>query len=67
MMKTVYLQDWALKIDTEKTEKYYDNITVEEGCDCDYCKNCIKNCKTFSKEVLDFYMMLGIDPRKEGE
>lgn len=67
MMKTVCLQDWVLKIDVEKTKEYYDSITVEEGCDCDYCKNYIKNCKTFSQEVLDFYTMLGIDPQKEGE
>lgn len=67
MMKTVYLQDWILKIDVEKTKEYYDSITVEDGCDCDYCKNYIKACETFSKEVTDFYTMLGIEPRKEGE
>jgi len=67
MMKTFYLQDWVLKIDVEKTKEYYNSITVEEGYDCDYCKNYIMNCKTFSKEVMDFYTILGIDPRKEGE
>ena len=67
MMKTVYLQNWVLKIDAERTKKYYDSIAVEEGCLCIYCKNYIKNCETFSKEVLDFYTMLGIDPKKEGE
>ncbi|SKA79274.1 hypothetical protein SAMN05443428_10327 [Caloramator quimbayensis] len=67
MMKKVYLQEWILKIDAEKTKEYYDSITVEEGCGCDYCRNYIKNCKTFSKEVMDFYTMLGIDPEKEGE
>ena len=66
MMKTVCLQDWVLKIDVEKTKEYYDSITVEEGCNCDYCRNYIKNCKTFSQEVLDFYTMLGIDPQKKG-
>ncbi len=51
----------------EKTKEYYDNILVEEGCNCAYCKNYIKACESFSKEVLDFYKMLGIDPQKEGE
>lgn len=67
MMKTICLQDWVLKIDVEKTKEYYDSITVGEGCNCAYCRNYIKNCRTFSKEVLDFYTMLGIDPQKEGE
>ncbi|MDI3478507.1 MAG: hypothetical protein PWQ59_2032 [Thermoanaerobacterium sp.] len=67
MMKTVYLQNWVLMIDAERTKEYYDSIAVEEGCLCIYCKNYIKNCETFSKEVLNFYTMLGIDPQKEGE
>jgi len=67
MMKNVCLQGWVLKIDAVKTKEYYDSITVEEGCNCDYCKNYIKNCKEFSQEVLYFYNMLGIDPQKEGE
>jgi len=66
-MKVVCLQDWILKVDDVKTKEYYDGITVEEGCNCDYCKNYIKNCENFSQEVLNFYKMLGIDPQKEGE
>lgn len=66
-MTRVQLGNWVLDIDAEKTKKYYDSITVEEGCNCAYCRNYIKNCKSFSKEVLDFYAVLGIDPQKEGE
>lgn len=67
MMKIIPLKDWILKIDSEKTKEYYDSITVEEGCSCDYCRNYIKNCERFTKKVMDFYKMLGIDPQKEGE
>ncbi|WIV12857.1 hypothetical protein [Proteiniborus sp. MB09-C3] len=67
MMKTVSLQNWVFKIDPEKTKEYYDNISVEEGCNCAYCRNYIKACETFSKEVSNFYKMLGIDLQKEGE
>lgn len=54
MMKTVCLQDWILKIDVEKTKKYYNSIIVEEGCDCDYCRNYIENCKIFRKKCWPF-------------
>jgi hypothetical protein len=31
MMKTVYLQDWVLKIDVEKTKEYYNpTFTVKK-------------------------------------
>jgi len=66
-MKIVFLQGWILKIDAVKTREYYNSITVEEGCNCDYCKNYIKNCENFSREVLNFYNMLEIDIQKEGE
>lgn len=66
-MRRIKLSNWIIDIDAEKTKEYYDSITVEEGCTCTYCKNYIKACETFSKEVLNFYKMLGIDPQKEGE
>jgi hypothetical protein len=66
-MRRIRLSNWIIDIDTEKTKEYYDRLTVEEGCTCAYCRNYIKACEAFSKEVLDFYKMLRIDPRKEGE
>ena len=66
-MKRIQLTNWIIDIDPEKTKEYYDSITVEEGCDCIYCRNYIKGCETLSSEVLEFYKMLGIDPKKEGE
>lgn len=66
-MKRIQLSNWIIDIDAEKTKEYYDGIRVEDGCDCAYCRNYIKGCETFSEKVLEFYRMLGIDPRKEGE
>lgn len=66
-MNIVNIQDWILEIDAEKTKEFYDKIKVEDGCNCSYCRNYIMACETFPKEVMDFFTMLGIDPRKEGE
>lgn len=66
-MKRIQLANWILDIDSEKTKKYYDSITIEDNCTCAYCRNYIKACESFSKDVLDFYKLLGIDPQKEGE
>jgi hypothetical protein len=66
-MKRIQISNWIIDVDVEKTKEYYNRITVEKGCNCIYCRNYIKCCETFPKEVLEFYKMLGIDPKKEGE
>lgn len=63
-MKRIQLSNWIIDIDIdmEKTKEYYDNISVEEGCNRAYYRNYIRTCKAFSKEVLKLYKMLGIEP-----
>lgn len=66
-MKRIQLADWILDIDNKKTKEYYDSIAIEDNCTCVYCRNYVKACESFSKNVLGFYEILGIDPQKEGE
>lgn len=66
-LKRLQLLDWVLDIDAEKTKAYYDGVSIEDCCSCVYCKNYRKACETFPLEIIDFYKIFGIDPKKEGE
>lgn len=66
-MERIHIDGWTIDIDKNKTKRFYDSLKVEENCNCNYCKNYIVNCNDFSENILGFFNMLGIDPKKEGE
>ena len=49
-MERIYLSNWVIDINAKRTKKYYDTITVEEGCDCAYCRNYLECCEGFQKK-----------------
>jgi len=66
IMKKIIITDWQLEIDFDRTQNYYSNHNIEEDCKCSSCKNYRANCDHFSKQLMEFFQLLGVDPSKEG-
>ena len=66
-MKNIKITEWHIEIDIFRTQDYYTNHSIEEDCVCASCKNYRANCKYFSRQLMDFFQSLGVDPSKEGE
>lgn len=56
-----------MKVDIEKTKNYYNSITTQKLCDCDYCKNYYLQIKFAYPEVARYLEEFGIDIEKPYE
>lgn len=56
-----------LKVDIEKTKRYYSSLKQDDLCDCDYCKNYYFQVKTEYPEVATYLSAFGIDIEKPFE
>ena len=65
-MDQLKIGSWIIEVDVNKTKAYYAKQPLITK-DWDSEENYVLACKTFSKEVKDFFNTLGIDPRKQGE
>lgn len=66
----VKFKDWTFEVDKALTEQTYQNISGSgaDTCGCNDCKNYVSyRDKVFSKEIIDLFIELGIDYRKEVE
>lgn len=69
MTRLVY-RNWILDCDVEATRKAYDGIDFggAEACDCHLCRNfLLTRPEVFPTEILDLFVQLGIDHKKEAE
>lgn len=69
-MKTISIEDFTIKIAPDLTASFYKNIPTRadtESCGCTECTNYVNSCDAFSSEVSNFFLSLGIDPRKEAD
>lgn len=53
-----------MKIDYEKTKRYYKELKVEDLCDCDYCKNFRLHIRSSYPELALYFERLGVDIEK---
>jgi hypothetical protein len=68
LLEKVRIGRWLLEIDRAWTREFYrKHRLITEDCSCIYCRNYVIACKTFAKEVLDFFDSLGIIPDREAE
>ena len=51
----------------EKTREYYSHLTSDDLCQCDYCKNYVKEIKAAYPEVAKYLDSIGIDIEKPFE
>ena len=51
----------------EKTREYYRHLTNDDLCQCDYCKNYVKEIKAAYPEVAKYLDSIGIDIEKPFE
>jgi hypothetical protein len=65
MDKILKFNNWIIEIDHKMTSEYFKQEMT--SCVCAYCQNYILHCTYMSQQLLDFFLELGIDPRKEGE
>lgn len=56
-----------MNIDTQKTKKYYNSITKNDLCDCNYCKNYYLQIKSAYPLVADYLASMGVDIEKPFE
>lgn len=66
----VKYKDWTFEVDKALTEQTYQNISSSgaDTCGCNECKNFASyRDKVFPKEIIDLFMELEIDYRKEVE
>jgi hypothetical protein len=69
-MARLAYRDWVFDCDAETTRKAYDDIDFgrAEACDCHLCRNfLLTQPDVFPAEILDLFVRLGIDHRKEAE
>lgn len=67
MMFERRINDWIIEVDLQKTLEYYKEHNIDDDCRCNVCKNYRVNCEYMSRELIDFFHQVGVDPRKEGE
>ncbi len=68
--KIVKFKDWTLEVDKVSTQRTYNSISLSgsETCDCSDCKNYIAyRDKVFPEEIIQLFIELGIDFKKEVE
>jgi len=64
-MKRLTFEKWVIDVDVIETQKFYEQqFNVEASCDCLYCRNYYQACKSFSKEIKDLFISLGLVPDK---
>lgn len=67
-MVELELGRWIVRLDKEKTKDFYDKFHfITDDCSCDYCVNYVKATAFLPQKLLNIFMQLGIDPRKEGK
>lgn len=54
-------------MDIEKTKELYRNTTPDDICQCDYCKNYVKQIKSTYPKVAEFLSTIGVDIEKPFE
>ena len=54
-------------LNIEKTREYYSHLTNDDLCQCDYCKNYIKEVKAAYPEAARYLDSIGIDIEKPFE
>ena len=66
----VKYKDWTFEVDQTLTEQTYKTISGSgaDTCGCNECKNYVAfRDKVFPKEIIDLFINLGVDYRKEVE
>jgi hypothetical protein len=59
---------WVIDVDIIETQKFYERyIYTYEVCSCLYCKNYFHACKSFPRDIRDFFNSLGLQPEKGSE
>lgn len=56
-----------MSVDVKKTEKYYNSITNNSLCDCNYCKNYYLQIKSAYPLVENYLATIGVDIEKPFE
>ena len=56
-----------MNIDIKKTKEYYNSISVNDLCDCNYCKNYYAQIKSIYPLVSDYLASMGVDIEKPFE
>ncbi len=51
----------------EKTKKYYDDLTDADICDCEYCRNYVREVKAAYPELTGYLEKIGADIEKPFE
>lgn len=54
-------------IDVKKTQKYYNSITTDDLCSCNYCKNYYFQVKSAYPLVANYLASIGVDIQKPFE
>lgn len=67
MMRRLEFEEWIIDVDTDSTQKYYNDISELTECQCIFCESYRVACKEFMSNVNDFFKSLGINPEREGE
>ena len=57
----------VMVVDKVKTSQYYETLSTEALCDCDYCKLYHSKSKEVYPELADWFLQYGIDIRKPFE
>ena len=57
----------VMVVDKVKTAQYYETLSTEDLCDCDYCKLYYSKCEEAYPELADWFLQSGIDIRKPFE
>ncbi len=60
----VFAEGVQMSVDVKKTEKYYDSITSNSLCDCNYCKNYYQQIKSAYPLMEDYLASMGADIEK---
>ena len=56
-----------MNVDVKKTQKYYNSISLNDLCDCNYCKNYYSQIKSAYPLVADYLASMGVDIEKPFE
>lgn len=51
----------------EKTREYYSHLTDDDLCQCDYCKNYVREIRAAYPEVAEYLEKMGVDIEKPFE
>ena len=56
-----------LHMDVKKTREYYEQLSQDDLCQCDYCQNYIQQIKSSYPLIADYLLNMGVDIGKPFE